>query len=145
MEKAINLIKQFEGLRLEAYKCPAGRWTIGWGHTANVSPGDRITAVYADELLRLDVKALEARIVALADGAGVGLTGTQRAALISFAFNVGFGALSRSTLWRKIAANPSDPTIAAEFARWNRAGGRVMPGLVVRRAAEANVYFGGEQ
>lgn len=137
MEKAIELIKEFESLRTRAYRCPAGVWTIGWGHTAGVKRGDSITEAEAEGLLRADVGGLERRL----RQTGVALSANREAALLSFAYNVGFDAMLRSTLWRKVRANPSDTTIAAEFGRWKYAGGRVMAGLVRRRAKEAALYF----
>lgn len=137
MEKAIELIKEFESLRTRAYRCPAGVWTIGWGHTAGVGPGDSITESEAERLLRADVGALERRL----RQTGVALSANREAALLSFAYNVGFDAMLRSTLWRKVRANADDPTIGAEFGRWKYAGGRVMAGLVRRRAKEAALYF----
>lgn len=134
---AIELIKRFEGLRLKAYKCAAGVLTVGWGHTAGVSAGMAITEAEAERLLQADVEPLERYIAAAAPR----LNRNQQAALISFAFNLGLGALRRSTLWTKVRANASDPSIAAEFARWCRCGGRVLAGLQRRRRAEAELYF----
>lgn len=131
-----------EGLRLRAYRCPAGVWTIGYGHTRNVRPGQTITEQEARDLLAADLAALRRRLDALCrQSGGIRLTPNREAALLSFAFNVGFGALSRSTLWRKVVGNQDDPAIAAEFARWKYAGGKVMVGLVKRRAEEAALYF----
>lgn len=141
MEKAIELIKRHEGLRLQAYRCPAGVWTIGRGHTAGVSPGDRITAAEADTLLAADVAALYGHLAEMEREAGLTLGANRRAALVSFAYNAGIASLRRSTLWRKVARNPDDPSIAREFARWKYAGGKVMAGLVKRRAEEAALYF----
>ncbi|MBP3534624.1 MAG: lysozyme [Muribaculaceae bacterium] len=137
MEKAIELIKEFESLRTRAYRCPAGVWTIGWGHTAGVKRGDSITEAEAERLLRADVADLGRQL----RQTGVALSPNREAALLSFAYNVGFDALLRSTLWRKVRTNPADPTIGEEFGRWKYAGGRVMAGLVRRRAKEAALYF----
>lgn len=135
MEKAIELIKEFEGLRLRAYKCVAGVWTIGWGHTSGVRAGMSISAGQAEELLRADVESVFRRL-------GLNRFGmNRRAALASFAFNVGIGAMERSTLWRKVRANPVDASIADEFRRWKYAGGKVQPSLVRRREKELKVYF----
>lgn len=137
----MELIRKHEGLRLRAYRCPAGTWTIGYGHTAGVMPGDVITPEEAERLLRDDVAAIGAQVDSLAREVGVTLPPNRREALVSFAFNVGFDALRRSTLWKKIARNPDDPAIADEFARWKYAGGKVMPGLVNRRHDECDLYF----
>lgn len=130
-----------EGLRLQAYRCPAGIWTVGYGHTAGVRRGQTVSREEAIALLESDVRSLSNKLADLQRGAGINLSPNREAALVSFAFNVGFGALCRSTLWRKVVANQDDPSIALEFARWKFADGRVMPGLVKRRADEAALYF----
>lgn len=137
----IEFLKQHEGLRLNAYRCPAGVWTIGYGHTDGVKCGDYVSVDEAEALLRADVAPVEAAVRGMAADSGVSLRECQLAALVSFAFNLGVDALRRSTLWRKVSANPADPSIANEFARWVYASGHVMPGLVNRRAAEARLYF----
>jgi lysozyme len=134
---AIDLIKRFEGLRLKAYKCSAGVLTVGWGHTAGVTAGTVITEAEAERLLQADVEPLERYIAAAEPQLNV----NQQAALISFAFNLGLGALRRSTLWKKVRSNADNPDIAAEFARWCRCGGKVLLGLQRRRSAEAELYF----
>ncbi|MDE6512796.1 MAG: lysozyme [Muribaculaceae bacterium] len=135
MEKAIELIKEFEGLRLRAYKCVAGVWTIGWGHTGGVKAGTSISAGQAEELLRADVESVFRRL-------GLSRFGVnRRAALASFAFNVGVGAMLRSRLWRKVCANQADESIADEFRRWKYAGGKVQQGLIHRREKELSLYF----
>lgn len=139
MKNAINLIKRYEGLRLQAYRCPAGRWTIGWGHTGDVSPSMSITREEAESLLAADVAKISAQIDAL----GVSLSANRRAALISFIFNVGAEAFKGSTLRRRILEDVNHPDIPAQFARWVHAGGKVMPGLVRRRAEEAALWTGG--
>lgn len=139
MEKAIKLIKDFEGLNLQAYKCPAGVWTIGWGHTAGVTPGMCITEHEADRLLREDVGAIWRRVLMLP----VNLTLNQRRAITSFIYNVGWGNFNRSTLRKRLMANPNDARIAEEFNRWTHGGGRRLRGLVRRRTAEARLYFAG--
>lgn len=137
----MDLIKKYESLRTEAYRCPAGVWTIGWGHTEGVREGQTVTAAEAEALLRADVGAISAQLDALARDSGVVLTDCRRRALVSFIFNVGFNAFSSSRLWRIIRADPDDPAIAGEFARWKYAAGKVMAGLVRRRAEEAALYF----
>ena len=142
MEIALKLIMKHEGLRLEAYRCPAGVLTIGYGHTRNVRPGMVITAQEARELLAADLGELRRQLDELRRrGGNIRLTPNREAALLSLAFNVGFGAFSGSTLWRKVVKNQDDPTIASEFARWKYAGGKVMAGLIKRRAEEAALYF----
>lgn len=137
--KGIELVKSFEGCRLKAYRCPAGVWTIGYGHTAGVREGMEITQEVADMLLAEDLDRFEKNVSALVEG--VALNPNQLSALVSFAYNLGVGSLQKSTLLNKVKANPCDPNIASEFLRWVRAGGKVLRGLVRRRNAEANLYF----
>ncbi|MFA5715356.1 MAG: lysozyme [Candidatus Paceibacterota bacterium] len=136
-QRGIDLIKHFEGLRLEAYQDSVGVWTIGYGHTENVYPGRVIDEYGADILLKDDLKRFEAGIDKLA----LSINQNQYDALVSFAFNLGLGNLSKSTLLKKVRVNPNDPTIADEFVKWIRAGGKVLPGLLTRRKAEAVLYF----
>ena len=136
-ERGIDLIKRFEGLRLKAYRCPAGIPTIGYGHTGPEVKADlAITCAEADALLRADLQRFETQVRRHAGVCGQ----HQFDALVSFAFNVGFEAMARSTLLRKHRAG--DHTGAAdEFLRWNRAGGRVLAGLARRREAERKLYL----
>lgn len=135
-DKGRSLITRFEGERLRAYRCPAGVLTIGIGHTGpDVTPGLTISRSQAQTLLRADLARFEEGVRRLAPSAKQG----QFDALVSFAFNLGLGQLGRSTLLRKHNAGDVEGA-AAEFARWTRAGGVVLPGLVRRRAAEAALY-----
>lgn len=135
--KGIALIKEFEGLRLKAYQCPGGVWTIGYGHTAGVKPGMVITKAQAEEYLKADLIAFERYLNCL----GLALNHNQFDALISFIYNVGTGNFSSSTLLRKVRANPQDNSIMDEFLRWVYSKGRVLPGLQRRRLAEMKLYF----
>lgn len=138
-----RLIKSFEGLELEAYRDIAGVPTIGWGHTGpEVHLGQTITAEEADDLFDKDTDRFEAAVDLLTHGRA---TDNQFAALVSFAYNVGEGALKTSTLLR--LHNEGDYAgAAAQFTRWNKArsgvGGSLVPvkGLTRRRAAEAELY-----
>ena len=134
---AYQLIKQFEGLRLEAYLCPAGIWTIGYGHTSDVSPNSFITIQEADEYLHRDVASVEMQLNKL----NLSLSQCQWDAIISFVFNVGIGNFKASTLLAKIRINPDDNSIMDEFLRWVYANGKVMRGLQKRRLAEMKLYF----
>lgn len=136
------LIKKHEGRRLEAYLCPANRWTIGYGNTFHpngkpVQKGDKITPEQADQYL----EAAVGKILAYLKQYNLKLTANQTAAVVSFIYNIGAGAFGKSSLLRKIQANPNDPTIRDEFMRWNKGGGRVLQGLVRRRTEEADLYF----
>ncbi len=134
---AYELIKQFEGLRLEAYLCPAGIWTIGYGHTSDVSPNSFITIQEADEYLHRDVAAIEMQLNKL----NLSLRQCQWDAIVSFVFNVGIGNFKASTLLAKIRINPDDNSIIDEFLRWVYANGKVMRGLQKRRLTEMKLYF----
>lgn len=143
MNKGTSIIRKFEGLKLQAYLCPANVWTIGYGSTfyengSKVQPGDKITIDRADRLLLEMVKRFEISVKGIVRSQ---INENQLGALTSFAFNVGVGALNKSTLLQKVNANPNDPTIRNEFMRWTRANGKVLKGLVTRREAEANLYF----
>lgn len=132
----LDLIKKAEGLRLKAYLCPAKVWTIGYGTTRGVKPGQTITEAKAAELLREDVREFEQ---AVSDAVTVPITQGQFDALVSLAYNIGAGAFRASTLLRLL--NRGEYAKAAEqFDRWNRGGGRVLPGLVKRRAAERKLF-----
>lgn len=143
--KGINLIKTFEGIRLGAYLCPAGVATIGYGSTyypdkTKVKMGDKLKdAAEADALLAVTVQPFENNVTALINGTQI--TTNQFNALVSFAFNLGTAALAKSTLLKKVKANPNDPSVTIEFMKWVNAGGVKMEGLVRRRKAEAELYF----
>ena len=128
-QKGLDLIKNFEGLELKAYKDSVGILTIGYGSTgSHVKSGMTITAEQAEELLKQDVSRFEKGVNDLVK---VSLTQNQFDALVSFSFNLGLGNLKSSTLLKKL--NASDYTGAVnEFLRWNRAGGKVLNGLTRR-------------
>ncbi len=130
------LIKQFEGCKLKSYLCPAGVWTVGFGTTGpDIKPGMVITLDQAEALLTRDLAKFEREVSRLCPVS----TDNQFAALVSFAYNVGSGALEKSTLRR--LHNAGDYAGAqGQFQRWNKAGGRVLPGLTRRRANEAALY-----
>ena len=136
-EKAYSLIRQFEGLRLMAYRCPAVVWTVGYGHTSGVVPGMSISKEQAEEFLSQDIAIAENIVNAECPN----LRQCQFNALVSFVFNVGGGNFRKSTLLRKAKANPDDNSIMDEFLRWVYAKGVVLPGLQKRRLAEMRLYF----
>lgn len=138
-----DLIKSFEGCKLVAYQCSAMRWTIGYGNTffedgTAVKPGDRITQAKADQLFELIVANFADKV---AKEIKTILTDNQFAAIVSLSYNIGIGNLQKSTLLKKVNFNPNDPTIRAEFAKWNKAGGKVLAGLTRRRETESKLYF----
>jgi lysozyme len=139
----ITLIKKHEGLKLSAYLCPAKVPTIGFGNTfyedgTRVKMGDKITRDRAEKLLQHIVAAFAVQVDRLVTS---DINANQRAALVSFAYNLGVSQLQKSTLLKKVNANPNDPAIRAEFMKWVKAGGVVLRGLVIRRQDEANLYF----
>jgi lysozyme len=136
-DNGIELIKRFEGLRLKAYLCPAGKPTIGYGHTEGVKPGQTITEEEAEQLLREDLIVVENEI----NKHNLDINQNQFDALASFVYNVGVGNFRTSTLLKKIKADPNDKTIANEFKRWVYSNGKKLPGLVKRREEEAKLYF----
>jgi lysozyme len=135
-DAGIELIKSFEGLRLKAYRCSAGVLTIGYGHTSGVTEGQEIDEAEAERLLREDIAEFEAGVLRVATDP----TPNQFSAMVSLAFNIGLAAFGRSTVLRK--HNAGDHADAAEaFMLWNKAGGRVLQGLIRRRAAERALYL----
>ena len=134
----------FEGYKAKSYLCPASVVTIGWGSTMytdgrKIKLGDTINEQQGEELLMWELKN---KSIALA---GLNLNQNQFDSLLSFVYNLGVGAFAKSTLRKKILANPNDPTIKAEFMKWNKArvGGQLMElkGLTRRRESEAEMYF----
>jgi lysozyme len=138
-----DLIKEFEGCKLKAYQCSAKKWTIGYGNTfyedgKPVLPGHAITQQKAEQLFELIANDFANRVAKLVTS---NVTPNQFGALVSFAYNCGIANLQKSTLLRKVNANHNDPTIRAEFLKWNKANSKVLAGLTRRREAEANLYF----
>lgn len=138
--KGIELIKQHEGCRLRAYKCPAGVWTVGYGSTRGVNQWTEITRQEAEVRLREDLRTAE-RTVEKVRYLQPGLTQCQFDALVSFVFNVGSGSFEKSTLRKKVLANPADGSIRDEFLKWVHANGKPLEGLRKRRQDEAELYF----
>jgi lysozyme len=140
--RCYDLIKKYEGLFLTAYLCPANVPTIGYGTTmyatgVKVKLGEKISLQMAQELLEWEVNN-KGKVVAAMN---LKLTQNQFDAIVSFVYNLGIGNFNKSTLLRKIRVNPNDATIVAEFAKWNKGGGKVLKGLVTRRKEESDLYF----
>ena len=135
-QAGIDLIKSFEGCSLTAYKCPAGVWTIGYGHTSGVRAGQKITQKQAEEFLKSDLTLYEKGVE---KAVRVKLNQNQFDALVSFSYNCGVGALRNSTLLKKLNAGDYKGS-SAEFPRWNKANGRILAGLKRRRAAEKALF-----
>jgi len=143
-EEFYRLLKLFEGCKLESYRCPANVVTIGWGSVLDTKGnpfqmGAKITQADADLLLKNEVDR-KAKFLNKELGK-TEVTQNQFDALLSFQYNCGNAALSGSTLFRKVKANPNDSTIVSEFARWNKAGGKEIKGLTIRRLTESKLYF----
>ena len=161
LQPAIDLLKAFEGLkdgdpttvRLDPYLCPAGYWTIGWGHVVLDPKGNQIKGPENKQRAREVYPhglSLDEAAVLLADdvrrfAAGVyrsikvPLTDNQFGALVSFSFNVGHGAFSRSTL-RTFVNQQLFDKVPSQFMRWTKSNGKELPGLVRRRRAEVNLW-----
>jgi len=143
---AVKLIQSFEGLELKAYVDPASGGepiSIGYGTTIypdgrKVKLGDKCTKEQAEQYLAHDIDKFAVGVNRVVVSK---VNQNQFDALVSFAYNVGLGNLKSSTLLKKVNANPNDLTIKKEFAKWNKAAGKVMNGLVRRRAAESALYF----
>ena len=132
--KGVSLIKSFEGCRLKAYKCPAGVWTIGYGHTAGVKEGDTITQEQADDYLRNDLAKYEK---AVENYNGIyHFNQNQFDALVSFTYNCGVGNLKNLTQ----SGKRTIAQISTKLPLYNKAGGVVLRGLQRRRAAEKALF-----
>lgn len=135
-EQGLKLIKRFEGLRLETYKCPADVWTIGYGHTKTAKPGQRITESKAEELLKEDLEWVEE---AIEKNVKVDLTQGQFDALASWVYNLGETNLRNSTLLKVLNAGKYSE-VPQQMVRWNKSGGKILKGLTRRRRAEADLW-----
>jgi lysozyme len=147
-EKGLALLREFESCRLQAYKDGGGVWTIGWGHTGDVKPGDKMSQFEADEQLKMDLEEREVILTGLLNG--IPTTPDQFSAMLSLSYNIGFGnpnrappipglrtstVLKRHKLGNRIGA-------ANAFLMWNKDNGVVVRGLTRRREAERKLYLG---
>lgn len=143
-QAGLDLLKHFEGFRGDAYLCPGGKWTIGYGccfypDSTPVRKSDRpVTEEEAERLLANCLRTYEAGVN---DGVTSELNQNQFDALVSFTYNVGVRAFLNSTLLKKVEKNPSDPAIKNEFLRWTKVKGKSSKGLERRRKAESDLYF----
>lgn len=138
-DAGLALLKQWEGLRLNAYLDTGGVWTIGYGHTKTAREGMEIDAVEAERLLREDLRDAQSAVERLVT---VPLTDNQHGALVSFVFNIGETQFRGSTLLKRLNAGRYGD-VPAQLARWKYDNGRVIDGLVNRRAAEAGLWAKG--
>lgn len=134
----VALIKKYESLRLKSYLCPAGKWTVGYGHTRTAQPGVVITEAEADKLLLSDISIAEACV----NGQHLMISQSMFDALVSFVFNIGCGNFQKSTLLLKIKGHSPINEVEEQWKRWVRGGGKVLPGLVKRREEEWRLYAG---
>ena len=143
-EEGLELIKEFEGCKLEAYKCPAGVWTIGVGSTlyedgSKVQKGDYLKS--EDEAMDLLALTLGKYEQSVTKSVHVPLTQNEFDALVSFTYNVGGANLASSTLLKLLNSGESKSIVAKEFHKWNKAGGKELAGLTRRRQAEARLFL----
>ena len=135
-EAGVNLIKTFEGCRTTAYRCSAGVWTIGYGHTTDVKEGMTITQHQCDVMLEVDIEQYENYVN---DYVVVSLTQNQFDALVSWVYNLGPTNFRKSTML-KVLNDGNYNEVPYQMKRWNKAGGKVLKGLVIRREAEAELF-----
>ncbi len=135
-KEGILLIKKFEGCELEAYQCSADVWTIGYGHTYNVKEGDTCSQKDADRILAEDLEEFEGYVQ---EAVGVPLKQNEFDALVAWTYNLGPGNLRSSTMLKRLNDSRFDE-VPSEMRRWNKAGGKVVNGLVRRREAEALLF-----
>ena len=136
--EGLALIKKFEGLELKAYQCAAGVWTIGYGHTKDVQEGDEWSESHADHMLEVELEEFEGYIN---DNVTVALSQNQFDALVSWVYNLGPANLKASTMLKVLNSGDYEG-VPAQIKRWNKAGGKVLKGLIRRREAEALLFIG---
>mgnify|MGYP001298266359 CR=1 FL=1 len=139
-EEGKSLIKKFEGCVLDSYQDAVGVWTIGFGHTKNVKKGDTWSQSHAEEMLDAELIEYEDYIH---EYVKVDLTQNQFDALVSWCYNLGPNSLKKSTML-KVLNKGNHQEVPHQIKRWNKAGGKVLEGLVRRREAEAVMFEGGE-
>jgi len=134
--KCIEMVKHFEGFKARAYLCPANVWTIGYGRTQNVKDGDITSMPQATRDLEEELKEFGEQVLRVVD---VDLEQNEFDALTSWTYNLGVGNLQSSTLLKKLNAGDKD-SVPSEMLRWNKAAGKVLAGLTIRRQAEADLW-----
>lgn len=135
----LELIKKYEGFSSQAYKCPAGVWTVGYGHTGyDVTESTTITMEEAELLLKKEVEKICDQISFLLD---VKLTQNQLSALVSLVYNVGPNAFKNSRLLKRINLKDNPELVAKEWIEFNKINGKISTGLLRRRAEEISLYF----
>jgi lysozyme len=134
--KCIEMVKHFEGFKAVAYLCPANVWTIGYGRTKNVKDGDITSMPQATRDLEEELVEFGDQVQRVVD---VELSQNEFDALTSWTYNLGVGNLQSSTLLKKLNAGDKD-SVPSEMLRWNKAAGKVLAGLTIRRQAEADLW-----
>ena len=140
-DEGFDLIKHFEGCELEAYKCAAGVWTIGYGHTKDVQEGDVWNKEKADFMLWRELE--DEYEVYVNDLVTVPINQSQFDALVSWVYNLGPANLKNSTMLKKLNAGEYEE-VPSQMKKWNKANGKVLEGLIRRRAAESLLFEGKE-
>ncbi len=140
-DKIKEVIKRFEGLRLKAYKDSKGIWTIGYGHTLNVKPGQVITKEEADELFERDLASFEKQLKPHLND--IKLSQNQYDAIVSLCYNIGVGAFVRSSIYKHLVRKEYNKAADA-FLLYVYAGGQVLSGLQRRRRKERKIFLTGE-
>lgn len=135
-KEGLALIKKFEGFESRAYLCPAGVWTIGYGHTKDVKEGDEWSQAHAEHMLEIELEEFCEYVNKMVK---VPLEQYQFDALVAWVYNLGAGNFKESTLLRVLNQGDYDD-VPHQIKRWNKAGGRVLQGLVRRREAEALLF-----
>ena len=138
--EGLSLIKKFEGCELEAYKCSAGVWKIGYGHTKGFTPNDSISQEEAEQMLVDELHEYESYVN---EYVTVALSQNQFDALVSWVYNLGPANLKASTMLKVLNSGEYED-VPAQMKRWNKAGGKVLEGLIRRREAEACLFQGKE-
>lgn len=135
----LEIIKKYEGFSSQAYKCPAGVWTVGWGHTGrDINKDTILTREEAELMLKKDVANLQEQILFLLDDKP---TTNELDALTSLVYNVGLGAFKKSRLLKRINLKDNPELVAKEWIEFNKINGKISTGLLRRRAEEISLYF----
>ena len=139
-QQGIDLIKHWEQFRSKPYKCPAGIWTQGYGHTRTATASSQpITKVQAEQLLRVDLLTFELQLKFVLEG--IDLKQCQYDAIVSFCFNLGVGAFKKSKAFRIIKKDPNSKLIADSWVTFRNANGEFLRGLLLRRLTELVLYY----
>jgi lysozyme len=142
-QKCFNIIKEFEGCKLAAYLCPAGKWTIGYGSTfyGDGTPVTKNRTLPTEKAAIALLAATIGQYEKAVNNVGVELTQNEFDALVCLCYNIGAGNFEKSTLVKMLKAGNPKSEVAAQFLRWNKAGGKELAGLTRRRSAELELFL----